>query len=387
MTSLSTDLRAPSTIFLASWSAYYSLEQSMALLDKLLEDCKPSPEQHFLALPYVYLQKMLDKYRDSGLVFGSDSILSINEGAFTEQISVRMVKEIQSQFVLLNSREDLLATAEKEKNLPKKIKAIAQSGLIPFLCIGETPEDYESGHSIQSLSDQLSKALNGISPHQLINLNIVYEAPWIHQLPFSPSLDQLVDSYRQCREILQSQVGIPIANALRLICAVPHDFEDVSDLIKKAGINGLYLTKAILHQNQLHRIFSSDLNLHGEFEKPVIDDRALIDKTVLPAEAILENINMDKNSLEQPLDSDKESENTLVAQETGTNEKLKEESSNAISNQENELEKEVEFENGKSNFEEKMEDKLTESEESDEEVEKNRLEEQEEITNLEDDED
>ena len=110
----------------------------------------------------------------------------------------------------------------------------------------------------------------------MINLNIVYEAPWINLLPYQPSLEQLVDSYRQFREALQSQVGIHIANGMRLICAVPHDFEDLPALVKEGGVNGLYLSKAIFHQNQLHRMFASDLHLHGDYELPVIEEKPAI---------------------------------------------------------------------------------------------------------------
>jgi triosephosphate isomerase (TIM) len=258
---------SPKTLFLANWSGYYSLNYSLPILDKLLKDCNPSTQQYYIAMPYGYLDQMPDHYRQSGFIFGTDKIPSMEQGAFTESISVKLITNAQAKFTLLNSNEH-------KETIPKKIKAVIQAGLTPFLCVGENSESYESSGSKAILTGKLSASLQDISPHQLINLNIIYEAPWIHKLPYQPSLDQLVEAYRQFRELLQSQVGIQIANGMNLICAVPHDFEDLPTLIKESGINGLYLAKAISHQNQLHRMFASDLHLHGEFEVSIIDENA-----------------------------------------------------------------------------------------------------------------
>lgn len=297
---LSAPLLTSKAIFLANWGGYYPLKHSLSLLDKLLEDCNPSTQQYYLSMPYGYLEQMPEQYRQSGLIFGTDKIPSMDEGTFTESISVKFIKNTQAKFALINSNEN-------KQVIPKKIKGIIQAGLTPFLCIRE----------LTDLPEKLPIVLEDLSPHQLINLNIIYEAAWIHKLAYQPSLEQLIEDYRQFREHLQSQMGIQIANGLRLICAVPHDFEDLTSLIKESGANGLYLEKAIFHQNQLHRMFASDLHLHGEFEMPVIDENAplLANSIIVPTEEAKDEI-ISEDSLEEKQEDDSEPAVEEVISET-----------------------------------------------------------------------
>jgi len=374
MASTTMALPTQKTIFLANWGAYFPIEQSFTVLDELLADCNPSTQQHLLALPLIYLEKILDKYRQSGLIFGTDSILSVTDGSFTEPISIRLIKEAQAQFTLLNSYENTTCFPENANNLPKKIKAVIQAGLTPFLCIGETLAEYVDGSSNKVLSEKLSEALHEISPHQLINLNIVYEAPWINQLTYQPSLDQLVNAYRQCREILQSQVGIQMANAIRLICAVPHDFENLSSLIQQGGINGLYLTKAILYQNQLHRMFASDLSLHGEFEKPVIDEKIMTETSIINTESDLaiEEPVINKDTTPQIVEEKPKLKEDEIIEKPGTDQKqpASEEPKLEKETEEEELEEEEEPEPEEEELEEEEDDDEPEDEESKPEDEK-----------------
>lgn len=271
--------------FIANLSPYTTYEHTTSVIDKLLEDSSTASQQHFIAAPYATIVHLIEKYKKSGLIFGTDSMLNISEGSFTEPIAARMIKEANASFVLLRSFDPNQPQKSSENTLPKKIKVLLQEGLTPFVCIGETLEQYEKGSSKQILTEQIRNALQDLTPHQLLNLNIIYEAPWINLVSYRPDLDQLVASYRLSREVLQEQIDIQIAKGLRLICGVPYDFEDLPSLMKVGSSNGFYLAKAILHPNQLHRIFATDLSLHGEFEQPELEELIHPAKVAAPAVA------------------------------------------------------------------------------------------------------
>lgn len=262
------------SVFLANWGGYYPLQDSLSLFEKLVADCSPFSHPCHLAIPYDYLDKLPENIRSSGLIFGADHILSMEEGAFTGSIALELLKKARAKFVLVNGNHQSLI-------LPKMLKAVIQEGIIPFICIGESSLDMDAAQSKQDLAEKLSLALQDISPHQLLNLNIIYEAPWMDSSPFRPEKEKLIIAYQRCKEALQTVVGIQVANGIRLLCAVPYDLEDLPSLIKEGEMQGLYLAKAVFHQNQLHRMFASDLHLHGEFEMPHIEDKILSTESIV----------------------------------------------------------------------------------------------------------
>jgi triosephosphate isomerase len=259
-------------IFLANYSAYASLEQTISIFEKLLLDCKASAAQYLVALPYAYLGHFLDKYSDSGIVFGVDHMLDVSENAFTASIAAQMLKEVKASFTLIDSYSHHKICSETNETIQKKITSALEAGISPFLCIWEKPEEYREGFSEKILREKIKGVLNNLTPPQLMNLNIIYEAPWIHALPYRPLLEELVQSYQKCKEILQQEVGGSLSSPIKMLCALPFEFEELPLLLKQTGTAGLYLDKAVLHPNQLHRMFATDLNLHGDFEEPVIPE-------------------------------------------------------------------------------------------------------------------
>jgi triosephosphate isomerase (TIM) len=253
-------------IFVANWSPYSSNESSELIISKLLTFEKPLPEQYYLALPYRLLTEFNKNHADSGFIFGLETFLSMEDGGFTEPIAGKFPKDVNASFVLVGSYDQKKVFTEAGQNLAKKIKALLQESVTPFVCVGETLQDYESGNSEHILTEQLNSALAELTPHQLLGVVVVYEAPWIHQFPMRPSLDQLLEAYQRCREILRKIWDVQLGNGIRLVGGIPHDFEDLSSIIKSLDINGLYLSHATLHIDQLQRLFSSDLQLHERIE-------------------------------------------------------------------------------------------------------------------------
>jgi triosephosphate isomerase len=102
------------------------------------------------------------------------------KGAFTGEISPRMLKNLGVEYVIVGHSERRKILGETDEMINKKLKAAIRSKLKPILCIGETEKERKSGKTFQFLKNQLKKALKSTSnlKLQISNLIIAYEPVW-----------------------------------------------------------------------------------------------------------------------------------------------------------------------------------------------------------------
>jgi triosephosphate isomerase len=135
--------------------------------------------------PFVYLEslsKLLKaKSHQLKIELGAQDCFWEGKGAFTGEISPRMLKNLGVKYVIIGHSKRRQILKETDEMINKKLKAALKTGLKPILCIGETFEERKKGKTFQVLKNQLKKDLKGLinsSTHQLINLIVAYEPVW-----------------------------------------------------------------------------------------------------------------------------------------------------------------------------------------------------------------
>ena len=71
---------------------------------------------------------------------GAQNCYFEEKGAFTGEISVQMLKDLNCSYVILGHSERRSLFAETDKIINKKIKTVMKNSLIPILCVGESEE-------------------------------------------------------------------------------------------------------------------------------------------------------------------------------------------------------------------------------------------------------
>ncbi len=98
------------------------------------------------------------------------------EGAFTGEISAKMVKEAGGSFAILGHSERRHVFGETDAFINKKVKRALSENLQPIFCLGETGQEREAGKTESVLERQLSLGLEGV--RELKNLVLAYEPVW-----------------------------------------------------------------------------------------------------------------------------------------------------------------------------------------------------------------
>jgi triosephosphate isomerase len=135
--------------------------------------------------PFVYLSNFAPltsnfQHRTSIISLGAQDLFWEEKGAFTGEISPRMLKNLGVEYVIVGHSERRQILGETDEMINKKLKTAIKAKLKPILCIGEIEKERKLGKTPQVLKNQLKKALKNTSNIELqtSNLVIAYEPVW-----------------------------------------------------------------------------------------------------------------------------------------------------------------------------------------------------------------
>jgi triosephosphate isomerase (TIM) len=116
-----------------------------------------------------------DKLR---LVFGAQDISPHDDGAYTGDVSGRMLAKLGCTYVLAGHSERRQYHGEDDTVVNAKLKAALKSGITPVLCVGETLGVREAGQHVTHTLTQLDGGLADVPAEQVAALVVAYEPVW-----------------------------------------------------------------------------------------------------------------------------------------------------------------------------------------------------------------
>jgi triosephosphate isomerase (TIM) len=113
-----------------------------------------------------------------GLAFGAQDLSPHDDGAYTGDISGRMLAKMGCHYVLAGHSERRRYHGEDDALINAKVKAALRHEITPVLCVGETLEIRQAGRAIEHTLAQLDGGLDGLSAEQVAGLVVAYEPVW-----------------------------------------------------------------------------------------------------------------------------------------------------------------------------------------------------------------
>jgi triosephosphate isomerase (TIM) len=113
----------------------------------------------------------------SGVGLGAQNIYWEESGAYTGEVSPKMVAEF-CQYVILGHSERRAYFGETDETVNKKVKAAFANQLTPIMCVGETLDENETGRTAEVVDRQVRAGLEGLDAAYAANLVIAYEPVW-----------------------------------------------------------------------------------------------------------------------------------------------------------------------------------------------------------------
>ena len=168
------------TPFIAgNWKMYKTIAEAEEFIQALLPKVSTADGVEIaVCAPFLALQALVDSARGSRVEIFAQTMHDADEGAFTGEVSPRMLAEIDVGGVVLGHSERREMFGETDRALALKVPAALEAGLTPILCVGETEDERERGETERKLRHQVQEGLEKVPDVRLGDLVLAYEPIW-----------------------------------------------------------------------------------------------------------------------------------------------------------------------------------------------------------------
>ena len=165
-------------IIAGNWKMNMLPNEAMEFITRLSEGTYEAKSEIVLCVPYTDLFYSLLTAQNTKIKIGAQNMHWEETGAYTGEVSGKMLKVINVEYVIIGHSERRQYFAETDETVNKKVKSAFKYNLKPIVCVGETLEQKEEGKTNEVIKNQTKLALEGLSTEQVKNVIIAYEPIW-----------------------------------------------------------------------------------------------------------------------------------------------------------------------------------------------------------------
>lgn len=229
-----------------NWKMYKTALEARAFIAALVNEISAAERRVILSVPFTAIEAAVDAARGSKIAIGAQNMHDQIEGAFTGEISARMLKASGVDFVLLGHSERRQYFAETNSFIYHKLMRALHEGLTPILCIGELLQERESGDQTRVLKLQLEECLKGVQQSHASSIVIAYEPVWAIGTgkTATPEIAQAV--HRFIRQWLEERFGREASERICLLYGGSVKPDNIAALMQQTDIDGVLVGGASL---------------------------------------------------------------------------------------------------------------------------------------------
>lgn len=167
-------------LFAANWKMHHGPDAARDFARRFLARNTANPDrQLWFFPPAVSLAATATSFAERGDIrIGAQNVHWEGKGAFTGETSVPLAKSVGVLGALVGHSERRHLFGETDEETRRKTMALLDDELTPFLCVGETLEQRETGQTEAVVLRQLRGALAGLTAAQLRAVVVAYEPVW-----------------------------------------------------------------------------------------------------------------------------------------------------------------------------------------------------------------
>jgi triosephosphate isomerase len=208
-------------------------------------------------VPAPYLFSAVERLgRLEGVEIGAQNLYWEPSGAFTGEISSRMILDTGATRVLIGHSERRKYFGETDETVNRKMKAAVGSSLMPVLCIGETLQERESGRTEDVTERSLLKGIGGIDEEDLKGIVIAYEPVWAIGTGVNATPEQAEAVHAMLRGLVAKEVSANLAKEIPILYGGSANPDNTGALMAEPDIDGLLVGGASLDPESFSKMIA-----------------------------------------------------------------------------------------------------------------------------------
>ncbi|MDD5594707.1 MAG: triose-phosphate isomerase [Candidatus Omnitrophica bacterium] len=254
------------TIIAGNWKMYKTIKEAIELTNGLTRELfklDSSQIEVVLCPPFTALSEVSEVLAESDIQLGAQDVYWQEEGAFTGEVSCKMLKDAGAKFVIIGHSERRQYFSETNETVNKKLKAVLKSGLTPIVCVGETLQEREKNLTFKILEEHVAGALKDISEEEALKIVIAYEPVWAIGTGKTATPQQAEEVQKFIRDLLVKLYNKETANTIRIQYGGSVKPENIAELMQQPDIDGALVGGASLSVES----FATIVKKAGEVKK------------------------------------------------------------------------------------------------------------------------
>ncbi len=232
-----------------NWKMNLSLDEAAALAKSVGSgSADVSGVEVLVAPPFTHLAVVRNAIDQSRVFLGAQNMHWEMSGAYTGEVSGRMLQQSGCTHVILGHSERRTLFNETNEVVNLKVKAASFLGLIPIVCIGETLEEREAGRTFDVIREQLDLSLDNFKADQRMPTTTIlaYEPIWAIGTGKTASPDQAEEVHQFIRQWIEEVFNTGTASQVRILYGGSVKPDNVKDLMAEPDIDGALVGGASL---------------------------------------------------------------------------------------------------------------------------------------------
>ena len=188
---------------------------------------------------FVSLFKPLAKKEEFYL--GTQNCFWEDSGSYTGEISPKMLKSMDVEYVILGHSERRKYFNEQNQEIALKVEKALKNRVTPIICIGENAEEKKQDLTMQVILKQLREILKNVGRGNVEKIVLCYEPVWAissNNPDQPPTSNEIMEARLLIKKFLVEKYGKSTAERVKIIYGGSVDQMNVEETCLDSGMEG-----------------------------------------------------------------------------------------------------------------------------------------------------
>lgn len=209
-----------------------------------------------VCVPYIDLVPVKEILEDS-LIVGAENCHWNEKGAFTGEISIPMLKDINIDWVIIGHSERRTYDNETSEKCNKKVLALLANNMVPVYCCGESLETFEANNTKEFVKEQIVTGFKDVTSEDASKVVIAYEPIWAIGTGKNATTEIAEDICKFIRDVIRELYNDEVADTIRILYGGSVKPASVKAYLSQEDIDGALVGGASLEVESYKELLTS----------------------------------------------------------------------------------------------------------------------------------
>ena len=203
-------------VIAGNWKMNMLPNEAIKFIEDLTPLVKDTENEVILCVPYTDLFYALLTAQGTNIKIGAQNMHFEENGAYTGEVSAKMLKSINVEYVIIGHSERRQYFNETDETVNKKVLQALKHKITPIICCGESLTQREQGITIDWIRQQIKIAFLQVTAEQAATTVIAYEPIWAIGTGKVATTEQAQEVCKAIRECIGEIYDAQTAAAIRI---------------------------------------------------------------------------------------------------------------------------------------------------------------------------